>query len=203
MLDEFNFGKYLIWLREKAGHSQASLAKVSGVWNSTIARIESGQTSNPDPSTLEKLAPFLKVSKEELLIAAGYSERFEKIGRNLKELRTEKGLSKNEIANKLNISVEEYNLFELGIRHPHPGIVSSLSLFYDVSTDYLTGFHVRTHCNEPYREITTTVSKKVHEVTPFLEGLSDEDLDLIKSMALALKVKKSSNDEQSATGTGK
>lgn len=67
------FGLYLARLREKAGfESQASLAKVSGVWNSTIARIEAGQTKKPDPVTLTKLAPYLNVTSEQLMRAAGY-----------------------------------------------------------------------------------------------------------------------------------
>ena len=72
-MNEKEFGLFMTKLRESAGYeSQASLAKVSGVWNSTIARIEAGATKNPDPATLIKLAPFLKVSQDELMIAAGY-----------------------------------------------------------------------------------------------------------------------------------
>jgi transcriptional regulator with XRE-family HTH domain len=67
------FGQYMKEIREKAGYdSQASLGKAGGVWNSTIARIEAGQTKNPDPVTLTKLAPFLKISVNELMLAAGY-----------------------------------------------------------------------------------------------------------------------------------
>lgn len=67
------FGLYLACLREKAGfESQAALAKASGVWNSTIARIEAGQTKKPDPDTLAKLAPYLNVTAEQLMRAAGY-----------------------------------------------------------------------------------------------------------------------------------
>ncbi|KUK51877.1 MAG: Transcriptional regulator, XRE family [Desulfotomaculum sp. 46_296] len=67
------FGLYLARLREKAGfESQAALAKASGVWNSTIARIEAGQTKKPDPDTLAKLAPYLNVTAEQLMRAAGY-----------------------------------------------------------------------------------------------------------------------------------
>jgi transcriptional regulator with XRE-family HTH domain len=67
------FGQYMAQLREKAGYdSQAALGKASGVWNSTIARIEVGTTKNPDPVTLTKLAPFLKKTVNELMIAAGY-----------------------------------------------------------------------------------------------------------------------------------
>lgn len=72
-MDHKEFGLYLARLREKAGYeSQAALAKASGVWNSTIARIEAGQTKKPDPDTLAKLAPYLNVTAEQLMRAAGY-----------------------------------------------------------------------------------------------------------------------------------
>ncbi|AKX95686.1 transcriptional regulator [Moorella thermoacetica] len=78
-MDPKEFGSYIAHLREKAGfESQAALARASGVWNSTIARIEAGQTRQPDPETLKKLAPFLKVSAQDLMTAAGYLPEEEK-----------------------------------------------------------------------------------------------------------------------------
>jgi transcriptional regulator with XRE-family HTH domain len=72
-MDPKEFGAYIARLREKAGYnSQAALAKASGVWNSTIARIEAGQTKKPDPETLAKLAPCLNVTVEHLMRTAGY-----------------------------------------------------------------------------------------------------------------------------------
>jgi transcriptional regulator with XRE-family HTH domain len=52
--------------------SQAELSRVAGVSNSTIARIESGKTTNPDPATLHQLAPFLKIPYQELFVKCGY-----------------------------------------------------------------------------------------------------------------------------------
>lgn len=73
ILNSKEFGEYFSKLRENAGYeSQAALAKVSGVWNSTIARIETGRTKQPDPHTLKKLAPFLNVTPNDLMRAAGY-----------------------------------------------------------------------------------------------------------------------------------
>ena len=58
--------------RERAGFkSQSMLADASSVDNSTIARLERGETK-PMPDTLKKLAPILKISYEELMRAAGY-----------------------------------------------------------------------------------------------------------------------------------
>jgi len=71
---ENNFPKILRELREKAGfESQTKFAEACGVDNSTIARLERGETK-PTPQTIMKLAPVLGVSLIELMVAAGYVE---------------------------------------------------------------------------------------------------------------------------------
>ncbi|MBC2723519.1 MAG: helix-turn-helix transcriptional regulator, partial [Desulfosporosinus sp.] len=67
-----DIGAHLKSLRLKAGYeSLGSLSRASGVTVATLSRIESGG-QKPNPETLEKLAPFLKVSHEELMTEAGY-----------------------------------------------------------------------------------------------------------------------------------
>lgn len=69
---ETNFPAILKELREKAGfESQTKFAEACGVDNSTIARLERGETK-PMPQTLIKLAPTLNVDANDLMIAAGY-----------------------------------------------------------------------------------------------------------------------------------
>ncbi|SFR15421.1 LexA family transcriptional regulator [Desulfoscipio geothermicus] len=68
-----DFSKILKKLRERAGFkSQSQLAEASGVDNSTIARLERGETK-PTPDTLKKLAPHLNVNYDYLMASAGYS----------------------------------------------------------------------------------------------------------------------------------
>jgi transcriptional regulator with XRE-family HTH domain len=73
-MDAVSFGKYISKLRIQAGFdTQAALGKAAGVESSTISRIETGDTKNPNIETLRKLAPFLKKSHVELMDMAGYS----------------------------------------------------------------------------------------------------------------------------------
>lgn len=59
-------------LRLKAGFdSLGELSRVSDVTVATLSRIESGNQT-PSPETLKKLAPFLNVDHEQLMIAAGH-----------------------------------------------------------------------------------------------------------------------------------
>lgn len=59
-------------LRLKSGFdSLGELSRVSDVTVATLSRIESG-IQTPSPKTLKKLAPFLNVNHENLMMAAGY-----------------------------------------------------------------------------------------------------------------------------------
>lgn len=48
--------------REELGYTQEQLAEIAGVGQSSVARIESGETANPRADTLTALAHALKVS---------------------------------------------------------------------------------------------------------------------------------------------
>ena len=65
-------GQYITRLRKEKGYSQRKLALLSGISNTTINRIESGETPNPDAPTLKALAEVLGLEETTLLIAAGY-----------------------------------------------------------------------------------------------------------------------------------
>mgnify|MGYP000876366478 CR=1 FL=1 len=67
-----NLGDFVKTKRYERGLSQRQLSAVSGVSNSEISRIESGERQNPAPSVLRALAAALQVTYEEMLSAAGY-----------------------------------------------------------------------------------------------------------------------------------
>lgn len=57
----------------------------------------------------------------------------------LKELRKSKGISQEQAANALNISVRAYQNYEYGQREPNIEMIFKLADFYGVTTDYLLG----------------------------------------------------------------
>lgn len=60
-------------------------------------------------------------------------------GKILKELRTEKQLSQQQLARLLNISQSAIAKWELGKTEPTASAIVSVALFFDVSCDYLLG----------------------------------------------------------------
>lgn len=67
-----NFGLWFSKMREDSGFkSQRQLSVLSGVSNTTISRMESGE-QKANPQTLEKLAPYLNCTFEDLMMQSGY-----------------------------------------------------------------------------------------------------------------------------------
>lgn len=60
-------------------------------------------------------------------------------GERLRQLRLEKGLSQQELANRLKINRSTYARYELGKTQPDFETVSRIADFFAVSTDYILG----------------------------------------------------------------
>ena len=61
------------------------------------------------------------------------------LSKNLKQLRTQYGLKQKDIANRLGITYQSYQAYELGISVPTLQNFIKLAEIYDVSLDYLIG----------------------------------------------------------------
>ena len=61
------------------------------------------------------------------------------IGKRLKKLRNEKGISQEELANILKLSRSTYAQYEIDRRIPEYGTLEKLADYYNVSLDYLVG----------------------------------------------------------------
>jgi len=62
-----------------------------------------------------------------------------KFGERLKELRTEKGLSLQQLADKVGITPAGLNYWEQNKRVPNLDAVIALADFFDVTLDYIAG----------------------------------------------------------------
>lgn len=59
--------------------------------------------------------------------------------KRIKDLREDNDLYQKDVANYLNITQQQYSLYELGIREIPLDLLIKLAKFYKVSTDYLLG----------------------------------------------------------------
>ena len=61
------------------------------------------------------------------------------IGKIIRELRMEKGVTQNDLSNYLGLTPKMISFYELEERFPPHDIITGLADFFDVSTDYLLG----------------------------------------------------------------
>lgn len=68
--------------------------------------------------------------------------------KKLYELRTKNKLTQEEVANILNTTKQAYNRYENGKRKLNIEDLTKLSIFYNVTTDYILGLTTYTNTNE-------------------------------------------------------
>ncbi|WP_273709479.1 helix-turn-helix domain-containing protein [Leuconostoc mesenteroides] len=57
----------------------------------------------------------------------------------LRELRKERGLSQDRLANEMSINIKTLRRYEVGENNPRVAILIELADYFDVSVDYLIG----------------------------------------------------------------
>ncbi|WP_408954766.1 helix-turn-helix domain-containing protein [Natroniella sp. ANB-PHB2] len=81
------------------------------------------------------------------------------IGSRLKELRKDKKITQEQLANKLGITRGSVGLYEQGKRSPDNEMLSKIADFFDVSVDYLLG---RTEQRQPIDQ-TNEAEEKIKD----------------------------------------
>ncbi len=113
-------------------------------------------------------------------------KNIDELGITLKELRTDKGLNQEDLANMLNVKRQTYSAWERGISSPDIETLSFLADFYSVSTDYLLG---RTDTRNTSDEISNAVEDDP-ELLDFWNELKErEDLQLLFKQTKSLSPK--------------
>lgn len=109
-----------------------------------------------------------------------------KTGDLLRELRDERGLTQDDLANLLNIKRQTYSAWERNISNPDISTIDFLADYYDVSTDYLLG---RTNIKSPTDKIASAIEDD-KELSAFWDELKyREDLQLLFKQSKELSPK--------------
>ncbi len=130
--------------RKDLGMTQTELGYVFGVKKCTISNWESGNDIIP----LNKLIRFCNIYEYSMDYVCGlarskfkkiknYKINKDKLGKNLKKLRTKLNLTQQDVADKCSISRATYCHYEIGMN-----LASTLTLYticktYNISMDYL------------------------------------------------------------------
>ena len=61
------------------------------------------------------------------------------LGKTIKELRIEEGISQRELGNRLNVCNQTVSFWESGQREPDLDTLLKIAKYFQVSTDYLLG----------------------------------------------------------------
>ena len=100
------------------------------------------------------------------------------LSKKLKELRSEKNVTQDHMANLLNIKRQTYSAYERGVSLPDVNTLIKLANFFGVSVDTLL-------------EMDTAISEKEKLILNSAKNLSDEDIKkLIDYAELLNKAKK-------------
>jgi len=103
---------------------------------------------------------------------------------NLKKIRTKKGLTQQQVADGVGIDRVTYTNYELGKRTPDADVIKNLSIFFNVTADYILG-----NTNKPDRLANSELKKLGFEWISVAEefrasGLTPEQ---IKNLLEAIK----------------
>jgi transcriptional regulator with XRE-family HTH domain len=90
-------------------------------------------------------------------------------GNILKELRTQEGMTQQQLADRIGVTKSVISYYELQERIPSPAILVKLSAIFRVSTDFLLGI------------------KNDHSIN--LENLDEKDIALVKHLVAHLQSK--------------
>lgn len=137
-------GKRINELRKSSGMTQEELGKKLGVVKSTISLWEN-DSSEPNHAATIALAKLFGVTTDYLLGAEGdtmgteetINEITQRVGRNIRSIREQAGLSQREFAEGFGVSAGAVGMWEIGKRQPDLNMLIQIAQFGGTSLDDL------------------------------------------------------------------
>ena len=127
--------------------TQVQLSEETGVTQSTIQRIISGEIKSPKNDHLLPIANYFDISIDELYRTdevsesdcAGYIPKSNVFQGRLRELRSNAGLTIGQLSERIDTSPRSISYWEKGEKDPAASMVVAISKEFGVSADYLLG----------------------------------------------------------------
>ncbi len=178
--------------------SQVDIAEKLGISNGLYNKYEK-KGVNPPYETLQKLSKIYWVSVDYILgndtvpNEAATSPTHIEFSRNLKALRTKKGVTQQQLANTLRVDKTTISKWENGLNYPNQDLQIIIADYFGVSVDYLLGRDTpkpKSIENKTYECFMKSLG--ISEAD--FEGLTNEELSIIgNTLSVLLKNFKKSN----------
>jgi len=102
------------------------------------------------------------------------------VGKIIKELRIERGITQNELSNYLGLTPKMISFYELGERFPPYDIIIKLSEYFSVSTDYLLGRSAIKSAEELLCDYNSLSNESRKELEKYIQLLKLKDNEGLK-----------------------
>lgn len=110
---------------------------------------------------LTSFLSFLKFCMNRIKIQGGGFDVYKESGARIKELRLKKGVTQEQMANDLGVTVETISRIERGVRGASIDLISLLSGYFNITIDFLVDGKVVEECNNLLQGLDTTKREKV------------------------------------------
>lgn len=103
---------------------------------------------------------------------------FKECGKRIQQLRKERGLTQEQLAEQLNVSQNTIAKIEFGLRRPFVDFLIELSEFFNISTNYLVlGVHAEEVDNKALKE---DIDKAITQIDIVIKELLTRKEELIQ-----------------------
>lgn len=189
------FGEKILEQRKRKGITQQELADALNISRSTLAGYEA-ENKKPSYKVLVRMAEYFGVTVDYLLRSTDTQDfGICDSGNTIKELRTEAGMTQEELGMLLNVQNAAVSKYESG-KVPLTGdTLLKLSKIFNVSTDYLLGAEegntmiggkiaeLRKACDMSQKELANKLSISPSTVGMYEQGRREPDLETVKKIA--------------------
>jgi transcriptional regulator with XRE-family HTH domain len=104
------------------------------------------------------------------------------VGKIIRKLRLEKGITQNELSNYLGLTPKMVSFYELGERFPPYDIILKLADYFNVSTDYLLGRSIIKNAEELLTDYNSLSEPSKKDLEEFIQILKLKDLEKNKTI---------------------
>lgn len=102
------------------------------------------------------------------------------IGKTIKELRHEKGITQEELSQTLRVSVQTVSRWENGVNAPDLSMLPQLAVYFKVTTDHLLGLERNNTMAKLIKTIETFEVSSVHEAEEMVLKFKGEKFPILK-----------------------